>query len=49
MFQQSKFNVSHYFDVKNGYAVARKPEFGIGKTPLDENSVRYHQAIDPIR
>ncbi|XP_054267316.1 EF-hand domain-containing protein 1-like [Macrosteles quadrilineatus] len=46
---QSKFNVSHHFDVRNGYAVSRKPEFGIGKTPLDVNSVRYHDALDPIR
>uniref|UniRef100_A0A1B6KML1 DM10 domain-containing protein n=1 Tax=Graphocephala atropunctata TaxID=36148 RepID=A0A1B6KML1_9HEMI len=46
---QSKFNIPHHFDVKNGYAVSRKPEFGIGKTPLDVNSINYHQAIDPIR
>lgn len=48
-FQQSKFNVNHHFEVKNGYSVALKPEFSIGNTPLDINSVHYHQAIDPIR
>jgi len=46
---QTNFNVSHYFDVKNGYAVDRKPDYSIGKTPLDINSVRYHEDVDSIR
>lgn len=46
---QSKFNVSHHFDVKNGYAVSHTPNLGIGRNLLDVDSVRYHKLLDPIR
>lgn len=46
---QSKFNVSHHFDVKNGYTVSHTPNLGIGRNLLDVDSVRYHKLLDPIR
>ncbi|XP_075234707.1 EF-hand domain-containing protein 1-like [Lycorma delicatula] len=46
---QSSFNIPHTLEYRNGYAISRQPEFGIGKTPLTTSSIKYCKKSDTVR
>ncbi|XP_022194129.2 EF-hand domain-containing protein 1 [Nilaparvata lugens] len=45
----SKYHVSHSFDMKNGHCIPKTSTLGIGKLPLDSESVQYTKFTDAVR
>nr|CAD7450683.1 unnamed protein product [Timema bartmani] len=47
--QETKFHLSQQFDYKNGYALPRQVIVGVGRNPVDVDSVAFHNVEDTVR